>query len=167
MDFETVYTELFTPLYRYVFFRVKNYDEAMDIIQNVFMKIFEKYPDKQTKDLYPLIYRSIKNEIIDRGLRKKATSMDPTDDFFTNRPDESLPHPEQQYHAREYIKHVSDLLEFLDEQEKEIIILRFLQEREYAEIAEIIGKTESTLRQIISRALKKLRNHYENEPFHK
>jgi DNA-directed RNA polymerase specialized sigma24 family protein len=43
MDFETAYTTLFTPLYRYTFMRVRNYDESMDILQTVFLKVFERY----------------------------------------------------------------------------------------------------------------------------
>lgn len=45
----------------------------------------------------------------------------------------------------------------LDEDTALIVTLRFLEEKEYSEIAEIVKMTESTVRKRLSRALKQLR----------
>ncbi|MEI8224170.1 MAG: RNA polymerase sigma factor [bacterium] len=163
MDFETVYVELFTPLYRYVFFRVRNYDESMDIIQSVFMKVFEKYAHKSKNELEKLLYRSARNEMIDRGVKKKALLVDPSESSWNNIKDESTPNPEHNSIARDNRVLVHKLLEQLPDDDKDIIILRYLQEKEYSEIAVIVGKRESTIRQIVTRSLQKLRKQYEQE----
>jgi RNA polymerase sigma-70 factor (ECF subfamily) len=164
MDFETVYLELFTPLYRYVFFRVRNYDESMDIIQSVFTKVFEKYPEKKSGELYPIIYRSARNEIIDRGTKKKTMSLDPMDSEFTNYHDEVIRNPEQAAERKDLLNLIAKLLEQLPEDDQELITLRYLQEKEYSEIAVILGKKEATVRQSLSRGMKKLRTYYEQSP---
>lgn len=160
MDFETVYIELFTPLYRYVFFRVRNYDESMDIIQSVFTKVFEKYADKSKNELEKLLYRSARNEIIDRGVKKKATVIDPAESFWGHLADDE-PHPEQLGIMNENTHFVHALVDRLDEDDREIIILKYIQEKEYSEIAAITHKKEAAIRQVVSRSIKKLREYYE------
>lgn len=164
MDFETVYRELFTPLYRYVFFRVRNYDESMDIIQTVFLKVFQSYAHKPKQELEKLLYRSARNEIIDRGKKKKAWLVDPSASAWNNIPDEVIPNPEQKSITITTCERVRELLEELSDVDKEIIILRYIQEKEYSEIALIVGKKEPAIRQIVTRSLQKLRKQYEQEP---
>lgn len=161
MDFETVYTELFTPLYRYVFFRVKNYDESMDIIQSVFTKVFQNYKDKSRTELEKLLYRSARNEIIDRGIKKKAIIVDPAESFWNTVPDELVHDPEQESICNENHTIVTELLELLEDHEREVIILKYIQEKEYYEIAELLGKQEAAVRQIVSRGIKKMKEKYE------
>lgn len=163
MDFETVYTELFTPLYRYVFFRIKNYDESMDIIQTVFVKVFQNYRNKSREELEKLLYRSARNEMIDRGLKKKPVVIDPTESFWHTVTDEQVMNPEQISIHHDNEKIVTELLNTLTEDDREIIILRYIQEKEYYEIAELIGKQESAVRQTVSRAIKKMKEKYEHK----
>ena len=166
MDFEAVYVELFTPLYRYVFFRVRNYDESMDIIQSVFMKVFEKYAHKSKNEIEKLLYRSARNEIIDRGMKKKAWLVDPSESVWNNIKDDTNPDPEQKNITNDVNSMVRELLECLSEDDKEIVVLRYIQEKEYYEIARIVNKKEAAIRQVVTRSLQKLRKEYEQRTSH-
>jgi RNA polymerase sigma-70 factor (ECF subfamily) len=161
MDFETVYQELFTPLYRYVFFRVRNYDESMDIIQTVFVKVFEKYSDKEISEITRLSYQIARHEIIDRGRKKQSSPMDPASDTMKNIEDVNIKNPKDYVEHQERVAEVEKLLDELDEDSREVMVLKYLQEKEYSEIAKILGKKESAIRQIVSRSIKKLRTTYE------
>jgi RNA polymerase sigma-70 factor (ECF subfamily) len=55
-------------------------------------------------------------------------------------------------------KQLDAALATLDEDTALIVTLRFLEEKEYSEIAQIVEMTESTVRKRLSRALKQLRN---------
>lgn len=163
MDFEAVYCELFTPLYRYVFFRIRNYDESMDIIQTVFLKVFQNYAHKPKQELEKLLYRSARNEIIDRGKKKKPWLIDPLESTWNNVPDHAMLNPEQKSITNNESNQVRTLLEELSEIDREVIILRYIQEKEYSEIALLVGKKEPAIRQIVTRSLQKLRKKYEQE----
>src|SRR5690606_16982670 len=53
---------------------------------------------------------------------------------------------------------VDELLSKLTSRQKEAIYLRFMQELEYEEIAEIMDMTQHAARKLISRSLKRLRD---------
>lgn len=164
MDFETVYTEMFTPLYKYVFWRIRDKNNTMDIIQSVFMKTFQKYPDRSSAELQKILYVVARNEIIDFRKKKKTISLE--QELFEIIPDTGYS-PEQQVGLLHEQHFVRTLLDHLDDDDREIVLLRYLQEKEYSEISQIVNKKEDTIRKIVSRSIKKLheiyREKYENK----
>jgi RNA polymerase sigma-70 factor (ECF subfamily) len=52
---------------------------------------------------------------------------------------------------------VTDLLNKLKKEEREILVLRFLEELEYVELARIYKTSESNMRQKVSRSLQNLK----------
>jgi RNA polymerase sigma-70 factor (ECF subfamily) len=157
MDFETVYTEMFTPLYKYVFWRVRDRELTLDIIQQVFMKVFMKYSDRPATEIYKLLYVSARHEIIDSRKKKKTISLE--QELFEIIPDSGYS-PEQHAGTLHEQHFVTTLLEHLDADDREIVTLRYIQEKEYAEIANLVDKQESTIRKIVSRSIKKLQEIY-------
>ncbi len=157
MDFETVYTEMFTPLYKYVFWRVRDRELTMDIIQQVFMKVFMKYSDRSVTEIYKLLYVSARHEIIDSRKKKKTLSLE--QELFEIIPDGGYS-PEHHVGTLHEQHFVTTLLGHLPEDDREIVMLRYIQEKEYAEIADLVDKQESAIRKIVSRSIKKLQDIY-------
>lgn len=160
MDFERTYQELFVPLYRYVFIRVKNYDVATDIVQTVFVRTFEKYSDKSVEELTKILYQSAKHELIDQGRRKHVLTYDPADLVLTQYPDHASS-AEEMTEKQERMELVERLLEQLSADEQEVIRLRYFQAKEYGVIAQLMGKTEPAIRKMVSRSIKKMNQYYE------
>lgn len=160
MDFERTYQELFVPLYRYVFIRVKNYDTANDIVQTVFTRVFEKYSDKSPEELTKILYQSAKHELIDQGRRKQIETHDPADYVMTQYPDYTATADllTEKHERRELVE---TLMSQLSTDEQEVIRLRYFHEKEYGVIAELMGKTEPAIRKMVSRSIKKMNQHYE------
>jgi RNA polymerase sigma-70 factor (ECF subfamily) len=163
MDFETAYTTLFTPLYRYTFMRVRNYDESMDILQTVFLKVFERYANLGAEEVRRIMYASLRNEIVDRSRKKRPILVE--DAAMTSFEDPQSIHPQRQVEKQEALKKLSVLLESLNDEERDIVILRYINEEEYATIAEMFGKREAAVRKIVSRALEKLRTNHDPRNF--
>ncbi len=162
MDFEQAYQELFTPLYRYVFLRTRNRDESLDVVQAIFTRLFEKYRKYPISEIRRLMYRSAKNELIDRGRRKKPEYLDPADPALLQIP-ETVPHDgPRAYEQQETIALVHDLLDQLDEAAQEIITMKFFEEMDYPTIADRLNKSEAAIRQVVSRSLKKMSHAYES-----
>ena len=67
------------------------------------------------------------------------------------------PSPDADLERRESIATAIQLLENLPEVEREVLVLRVLQEMPYGEISELLGLPENALRAYASRALARLR----------
>src|SRR3990167_6465633 len=51
--FDELYTHIFTPIYRYVYFRVKRKQDAEDIAQTVFLRAYQSLPRFEDKGVNP------------------------------------------------------------------------------------------------------------------
>ena len=156
--FGKIYTEYFTPVYRYVFVRVRERTLAEDLTQTVFMKAFATIEHFQEQGRAPLAYffTIARNAITDHWRKKKDLHMTDVEDVMANIVD-SNPGPKEMAEQREAADQVSALLSTLPEEQKDIIALRFMGDLSHKEIADLVGKNEATVRQIQSRALRTIR----------
>jgi RNA polymerase sigma-70 factor, ECF subfamily len=64
---------------------------------------------------------------------------------------------EQQMLAREQVAHVWSVVEDLSERQRTVFLLRYVEERELSEIAQLTGLSEGTVKAHLSRALGRVR----------
>lgn len=75
-DFEYIYNKYFQSLYLYAISLTKNKDDALDLIENTFIKAYLSYDDI-TQSLQYWLIRVLRNEFIDlTRKRKKLISQD-------------------------------------------------------------------------------------------
>lgn len=153
--FGIIYETHLTPLYRYVYIRLGNREEADDITQEVFLKAYQAIDrfELTRENLLPYLFTIARNVLINRSQKKRSLTMPPEDlDREGGVDDTSL------YAEREELKEtLRGAIAILSESEREIIELRFFAERSYAEIAIILEKREDAIRQHVARAMKKMR----------
>jgi RNA polymerase sigma-70 factor (ECF subfamily) len=159
--FITLYEEYFTPLYRYVFYRTRDTEQSMDIVQTTFLKMYRVEKNLNPEHIIPYLYRIARNQIIDYYRKKKPVRLYNFMEYVESIPDTSLPHPENMTSDAESIKYLYQLLATLNPQERDIIIMRSIQEQSYREISLALDRSEPTIRKIHSRALQKLQAIYE------
>ena len=155
--FSEIYETHLTPLYRFVYVRMGNREEAEDVTQEAFMKAYQALDRfEATRDNFlPYLFTVARNLLINRG-KKKQPDYAPADEI-----DREAGESDTQWQAEheERKKTIAGALEVLTESEREIIELRFFAERTYGEIAELCGKQEDAVRQHVARAMKKMRLH--------
>jgi RNA polymerase sigma-70 factor, ECF subfamily len=157
--FEILYKDLYNPLFRYVLFKFKNKDTSEDIVSQTFVNWYgslEKYEVK-SKPLNYLIM--IANRLmINERLRKKADSLD--DELADVAIDESASIENLLDINVDFAK-VKEIIENdLNENEKQVIGLKYIFDKTNQEINEIIGKSQGNIRVIEHRALTRIRNIY-------
>ncbi len=162
MDFERVYQELFTPLYRYVVIRVRNDHEALDIVQEVFTRVYQKYPDRSYDELGKILYQSARNAIIDRSRKPVTISTDAYPGMIESVADDQLS-PEMSLEQIDNQNQVRRILGRLDEIDREIVLLRYFQELDYETIADRLEMNQAAVRKRLSRALQKMSEHITHE----
>lgn len=158
LAFEKIYNELFTPVYQFIFFKVKNKEQAEDFAQTVFLKVFQKIDKFKDQNVSPLSYFIMvaRNMVIDHWRKKKEVLATEPEILFNNQKD-IRDGPEQNIEQKEHKKFVQENLKILNDNQREVITMRFINELSNKEISSVLDKKEATIRKMQSRALIKLR----------
>lgn len=142
-------------IFRFLYFRVSNRAVAVDITQDTFTKTWIYLnSDKKIAYVEAFLYRTAKNALIDYYKKQKADSLDI---FLENGYD---PVAEEEFDSTDRsddTKMIQKLLETLDEESKQIIFLRYTEEKPIEEIAKIYGKSTNAMTVKIHRIITKLR----------
>mgnify|MGYP001593937788 CR=1 FL=1 len=158
-SFARLYRHYLTPIYRFLYWRVKNREDADDLAQTVFTKAWNAIPSlqKEGNHFTAWLYTIARNAAMDYWRKKKEVLFD-IPEAIEGRMD---PAPDTAMDAVERAEGASILrkaLGVLNDDQQEIIILRFFEEMSNKEISNITGKTEAAIRQIQCRALKMMRD---------
>ncbi len=153
--FGDLYLRYLEPIYRYIYFRVGSPQEAEDLTEEVFVRAWEALPNFTLRGLpfTSWLYRIAHNLVVDYRRRQQPLPM-PEEDL-RGIAAQALSPEEAAVHAQEVSTLVAALRE-LDDEEQQVILLRFVQDLSHGEIAAIIGKSEGASRVIQHRALSKL-----------
>jgi RNA polymerase sigma-70 factor (ECF subfamily) len=127
-----------------------NYDEACDATQAVFVKAFEKLDsfDPQRK-FFSWIYRILVNECL--NARRARRPLAP----LGNRADQR-PGPLESFEAKERAERVRYALRRLSHDARQVVVLRHFGDLSYAEIGEILGIEEKTVKSRLFAARQRL-----------
>jgi RNA polymerase sigma-70 factor (ECF subfamily) len=157
--FGTLYEMYFPRIYRYVLLKVGNAADAEDVTASVFLSAWRAVdrfvPQAETSFLGWLL-RQAHNATVDRLRRYRATwdlqavdeSVMPVDWRFD---------PEQALDWQLTIDELRTAMGLLTEEQREVVLLRFVEGLSAREVGEIMGKQESTVRGLQFRALDALR----------
>lgn len=160
---EVLYREFFTPLFRYFYFRIKDYDQAIDLTQTTFLKFYSNDYEKNTKiHNVKILFTIARNTLIDY-YRVSSKKQDISLDESNLEPVSEAPSPIDDFESNENIRMVKEALKILDNREEEVVMLRISTELDYDHIGEIMNENTVNVRQIYSRALKKIKAYLENK----
>jgi len=150
-------------IYRFVYFKISNAEEANDLTSAIFLKTWNYIQNNSVTDfktLRALIYKIARTSIIDyyRKNSKMTTVAFEKDGEFGQKEfaDEKQDVLKKIEIASDFAAVTEKLPELKDEY-REVIILRFINELSINEIAQIINKSKGSVRVLIYRALKALR----------
>ena len=142
----------YTKIYRYIYYRVNQKEDAEDLTNDVFVRMLESL-DKQQGSFLPWLYQIAKNRIVDyyrkQDVRSNTSDVGETIEYF-----ESGGEPIDKMFVREELKKG---INQLTEDQQEVIILRFIEGFQANEVAEQLGKSPTAVRQLQYRALNQLR----------
>lgn len=154
--FELIYKECYAPIYRYIHGRTKSREQAEDLTQDVFMKIYRNIGTVTASDHSPLayFYTIARNTLIDFWRKKGGDTV--ADDELMSELADSAENPMQNAHTNERSAILYECLEKLTDDQREVITLKFINELSTEEIAEQLGKKETAVRQLQVRGLRSL-----------
>jgi len=154
LDFEHYFHSYYEALHRYAFTLVKDNDEAKDVVQQVYIKLWEKSKDstvlESTKSyLYRSVHNLCLNRIRDQKVRTRyaeGVRQEQEEGVFT---DETI--------ARETQRRIQQAIESLPAQCGVIFKKSRFEEKKYSEIAAELNLSVKTVEAQMTKALKLLR----------
>lgn len=148
-----IYNLYFQKMYRFIFYRVGHHEMAEDLAEDVFIKAFSKLSSlSQEQSFEGWLYQIARNLVVDYYRQKRATvalqDVENTLEYESNLI-EVVSLKEQQ-------AVMLKLLRELTADQQLVIKLKFLEELDNPEIAQIMGKQEGAVRVIQHRAIQRL-----------
>lgn len=152
------------PIYNLVFRMINQKEEAKDVTQEVFLKVYKNISnyDQQAK-VSTWIYRIATNTCIDY-LRKKREMLfkdekqiDFSNDNIAFTDESKLRSPQQIYESQELSRAINQNISALPEKYRAVVILKYINDLTFEEIAKIIGEPENTVKTRLYRGRELLR----------
>lgn len=155
--FGEIYDLYIDRIFRYVVIRVKTREIAEDLAGEVFLRAWEfLIQHKQVSNLNAFLYKIAHNLVVD-FYRKKEVKLVPDQMLLGANPGQAARDILQDLQLDADMIVVEKALQDLKDEYREAIILRFIEELGIGEIAEVLEKPKGTVRVILSRGLKALR----------
>ncbi|KKW35839.1 MAG: hypothetical protein UY81_C0036G0002 [Candidatus Giovannonibacteria bacterium GW2011_GWA2_53_7] len=153
-QFLRAYDELADPIFRYCYFRLFDRERARELMQETFLRTWQRLTlGEEIKELRAYLYRTAYHLIVDEAMKKKALSLDALQDAgFQPSADEGKTHEH-----RIELALIERYIDRLEPEERDLILLRYVNGLPPKEVAKILGVTPNVASVRIHRALKKLK----------
>ena len=159
-QFLTAYDQYADALYRYCYFRIGNNKAvAEDLVQETFTNCWNYLAKgNPIKNIRAFLYQAARNAIIDRS-RKKHT-FDSSLETLHEQGFDPIGHNAESIETAVECQRLKETMEHLEEIDKELLVLRFIEGYGPKEISEILHETQNTISVRINRAKKRLSQLY-------
>lgn len=174
--FEKIYYHYLLKIYNFFYFKTMDEQISEDLTSEVFLKVYKNLQDKEfnSRSFNVWIYKIASNQLIDY-FRKIKTDREKTfltdwneqdnirdsslleNDFFIK--NSMLMKKELSFENHKLVEAMCKLTTL----QKNIVILIFVMDFDYKTIANILGKSQSTIRGILFRAINILKSEIKNE----
>ena len=147
--FDQLFRAYFAPLTHFAFTILHDEQEAEDVVQDCFVKLWERREDlQQVKEINPYLYQAVRFASYNK-LRKAKLHI--VKDDSVDVPDEAL------FQSRiqgEVMAHIAALVERLPEKMRLVLKLHYLEDMSLHDIVKVTGSSYETVRSQRYQALK-------------
>src|ERR671927_130993 len=163
--FEELVRRYQRPIAAYVYRMVGDYDAALDLTQEVFIKVYSSWRRYRSEFKFSTwIYKIAHNASVDH-LRRTATReqslvIGPENDQFDLPVESTRPSPEQESERKERRGEIESVVRALPANYRELIILRHSQDLSYEEIVEVTALPLGTVKNRLFRAREMMRQQF-------
>ena len=152
-DFLDLYEAHADTVFRRCYFKTSNRDVALDLTQEAFMRVWNYLAKGQRVDnMKAFLYTVVNNLIKDWYKKKKAVALSRIEVIA-----EEIPDPSINIEQGAETAHVVRVMSRLDDGDRELITMRFIDGLSPRDIAEILSEKENTVSVRLHRAIHRLR----------
>lgn len=163
--FEMLVQRYSTPLFNFICRFLGDYDQACDILQQVFLQLYISLPNLRTGDpLKAWLFQVARNRCLDELRRKHAihfSELEPADDDDELSPLAAMPDtdplPEEMAERRDLQQCLQKAIQTLPPKFRSVVLLRYAGQLSFSEIGQVLGMPEATAKTYFQRAKPLLR----------
>lgn len=157
-DFKTKILPMSKKLLRFAVNFLKDEDEAKDVVQDVFLKLWQKKEElNHVENMEAFAMRMTRNRCLDILRANKVVPIDAETDRKMKGETIDV---HSQFELSEAAGQVKTLIEQLPDLQQKVMQLRDIEQLEYEEIAKRTGLQVNAIRVNLSRARKKVRDEF-------
>ncbi len=157
-DFKIKVLPVSKKILRYAIYYLKDENEARDVVQDVFLKLWLKKDElNNIENIEAFAMRMTRNRCLDIIRASKTVAIDGVTDHLMKQVATDV---HSQIELGETAIQIKNLMSQLPEVQRKVMRMRDLEQMEYEEIAEITGLQVNAVRVNLSRARKKVRDGY-------
>jgi RNA polymerase sigma-70 factor (ECF subfamily) len=158
--FGQLYEKYFDKIYSYVVSMTKNHEAAEDVVSITFEKAIENISSYEDRgySFGAWLYRIARNETMDYFKKENKVTRFEESEVLISRGNVSYNKGEELVLQEKLWKQI----EKLDDYNKEVIVLRYIEGYSIKETAKILEKTEDAIKSAAKRAMKDLRKNMKN-----
>jgi RNA polymerase sigma factor (sigma-70 family) len=170
--FEGLIQRYSTPLFNFIYRFLGDYDQASDILQNVFIQLHTSLPSLRTdKPLKAWLFQVARNRCLDELRRKHAihfSELEAINDDEELSPlaaiPDSGPLPEELAERSDLQQRLQAAISTLPVKFRSVVLLRYASQLSFSEIGQALNMPEATAKTYFQRAKPLLRTALTNTP---
>lgn len=161
--FERMIDRYESSLFGYAHGILQNRFDAQEVVQDAMLRahraLTRQYDESKcaTLALRPWLFKTVRNLSLNKRRSKKNDVEQPIGDFDDGRIGPLMRSTSTDLERRQELEMLRRAISLLPLEARELIVLRFMEEMSYAEIARTLGTSEASLRGKVFRSLKLLR----------
>ena len=159
--FEHIVKKYEKKVYNLALRYLKNRDDALDLSQEVFIQVYNNLAQFRGDSQFSTwIYRVTYNKCVDmlrktQKLRRNVVMSTDDENFFETR--DCRASIEEDYEGRETLVTVMKIIDTLPSEQRDVVILRYIKDLSYSQIADVLGIAEGTIKSRLNRARLKIK----------
>jgi RNA polymerase sigma-70 factor, ECF subfamily len=167
--FERLIDRFEAPLFSYAESVLQNRFDAQEVVQDALLRahkaLTRQYDEQRCEALAlrPWLFRTVRNLSLNKRRSKRSKLEQPLDDFDDGRMGPFVQLEGSDLERKQEVELLRRAIALLPVDARELIVLRFMEEMSYGEIAGTIGSSEAALRGKVFRSLKLLREALEKK----
>lgn len=157
MNIEDVYDAYYDRIYKMIYMYILNRQDTEDVVQDTFVRAVSAWStyDPEKSQIQTWLFRIARNTMIDFVRKRKHRGQDvPLDDI----PEEGTEDKELMSLTDSYAGEAYCILKQLNENDRELLMMRYGMELSYKEIAKETDSNEKAVGKRVERLLLKCRN---------
>jgi RNA polymerase sigma-70 factor, ECF subfamily len=155
--FQEIFDTYYEPLCRYSMQRISSHEDAEEIVQDIFVKLWTKREELGINlSLRAYLYRTALNKIINYGDHRKIRQIHQEHVLTNNRQENDAVNP---LITQEIQLLAAQAVDSMPEKRREVYLLSRQHGLKYSEIADEMGVSVKTVEAHLSKALEQLRLH--------
>lgn len=157
IEFDQIFIEWYNPLRNSMYYKTGDMQAAEDLVQDTFLKIWEKKETIHPETVKSLIYKIANNLFLNRIEHEKVSFR-----FVTEYSGNDLSNaPDFELEMKDFDKRLQNSLGELDEKSRSVFLMNRIDELTYVQIANNLGLSVKAVEKRMSKAIAFLKERLE------